>query len=359
MISVVVPVHNVEDYVAYTVASLLGQSSPAAEVLFIDDGSTDGSRRRVERLLSGQRGTSARLLTQPNAGVSQARNRGIDESSGEYVLFLDGDDYVHLGLMAALECAVGTDADIICWGFEKVRPPRSLADIPHHEVDATRHRVLEGDEILSELLLGPLAVAIGSAAYSRRLLETHGIRFTPGRTFGEDREFIIRAFGCATKVVVLEPILAYWVDRGESATNTYDLSRFQAIEAHASAFTFLEEQPGSSMQDVAAAHRGRVIRGHYFHNLNRCVVLKTSHRSNILHEIEAAYPGLNGRILQDLRSNPPARFSQKLFMRSWTLYWVHALVTARVIRPELGHRSAILASVGAVTCGDAVAWCFV
>lgn len=92
VISVIIPVYKAEKYLSRCIASLLAQSFTAFELLLIDDGSPDNSGKICHDW--AERDCRIRVLHQRNAGVSTARNKGLDEAKGEYIVFVDSDDYV-------------------------------------------------------------------------------------------------------------------------------------------------------------------------------------------------------------------------------------------------------------------------
>lgn len=92
LVSVVVAVYNVVDYVEDCILSLLAQTYLSLEIVLVDDGSTDGSGELCDRYAAGEE--RVRVIHKINGGLSDARNRGTEESSGEFVVYVDGDDVV-------------------------------------------------------------------------------------------------------------------------------------------------------------------------------------------------------------------------------------------------------------------------
>ena len=88
LISVIVPVYNNADHLKDCIQSLKAQSYDNLELIFVNDGSTDNSAEIL------QKEESIRLINKENGGAASARNRGIDEASGEYITFVDADDYI-------------------------------------------------------------------------------------------------------------------------------------------------------------------------------------------------------------------------------------------------------------------------
>lgn len=93
LVSVIVPVYNVETYIEECLTSIVDQTYQQLEIIVIDDGSTDDSNQKIKPYLLDQR---VQLITQANQGLSGARNTGLEAATGKYILFVDSDDYIHL-----------------------------------------------------------------------------------------------------------------------------------------------------------------------------------------------------------------------------------------------------------------------
>ena len=111
MISVIVPVYNVEEYLEECLESIRQQTFTTFEVILVNDGSTDGSQAICEHFC--QTDKRFRLINQKNQGQSVARNHGEKESIGEYIIFVDSDDVVSLGLLEQLMKYMSNGIDIV------------------------------------------------------------------------------------------------------------------------------------------------------------------------------------------------------------------------------------------------------
>lgn len=127
MISIIVPVYNIEKYIEKCIKSILRQSFKEIEVVLVDDGSTDGS---LEICLKYSRlDKRVRVITKKNGGLSSARNEGIKKSKGEYIAFIDGDDFVHPQYIEKLYNTIsGFDTDISVCGIEIVDENGQVTD---------------------------------------------------------------------------------------------------------------------------------------------------------------------------------------------------------------------------------------
>ena len=111
MVSVIVPVYNVEEYLEECLDSIKNQTFTDFEVILVNDGSTDGSKEICEQFC--QQDNRFKLVTQENKGLSAARNRGVKESIGEYIMFVDSDDVVKDNIVEVLFFYMNSDVDIV------------------------------------------------------------------------------------------------------------------------------------------------------------------------------------------------------------------------------------------------------
>ena len=126
LISVIVPVYNREMYLERCVRSIMNQTYQNLEILLVDDGSTDGSGEICERLAKEDK--RIRVFHKENGGSSSARNLGIREAKGEYLGFIDSDDYIELDMYELLSVAV-------------VKYKVTMAQVSRDEVDEEGNRM--------------------------------------------------------------------------------------------------------------------------------------------------------------------------------------------------------------------------
>ena len=128
-ISVIIPVYNVERYVREAIESVLRQTYTNWELLLVDDGSTDNSGRVCDEYASAY--DEVRVFHVENGGLSYARNVGLDHAVGEWILFLDGDDYLESDALSVLR-RYSEDVDIVVCGireFPRMRDYRCVSDV--------------------------------------------------------------------------------------------------------------------------------------------------------------------------------------------------------------------------------------
>ena len=206
-VSVVVPVYNPGDHVEDCIASLLRQSLPAGEMeaIFVDDGSTDGTGERLDRL-AAEHPEVVRVFHIPNSGwPGRPRNVGVDAARGEYVLFVDNDDWIGDEALERLHAtATRTGADVVV-GKVVGRGKKVPLELFRRNLDDAR---LSRDPLLA--LLAPHKL------FRRAFLAEHGLRFPEGRRRLEDHVLVVQAYFRARRIAVLSDYPTYfWVRRDD------------------------------------------------------------------------------------------------------------------------------------------------
>lgn len=213
-VSVVVPVYNPGRYLDAGIASLLRQSllRESFEAMFVDDGSTDGSGQRLDALAA--EGTNVRVIHIPNSGwPGRPRNIGLEAAAGEYVLFLDADDWLDDDALERLVATADrTGADVVV-GREVGHGRGVPLELFRRNVDDAR---LDRDPLVR--LMTPHKL------FRRSMLTEHDIRFPEGRRRFEDHVFVLRAYFAARRISILADHVCYhWVTRadGLNASDEY------------------------------------------------------------------------------------------------------------------------------------------
>lgn len=210
-ISIIVPVYNVERYLAECLDSLCSQTHDAIEIICINDGSTDGSLDILERYAAQD--NRIRVISQENGGVAHSRNKALDVASGEYVLFVDSDDYIdHHACEILLESARESGADIVAFGG-KTFPTMHWADASF----AARDTVYTNDSIQALLYEAGSTPLMCNKMYKRALIESKHFRFNEGLKLGEDNAFQFSIFPEANVISYVANKLYYYRGRPDSA----------------------------------------------------------------------------------------------------------------------------------------------
>jgi len=222
-ISVIIPAYNVEKYIPKTLKSLKNQTFKSIEVIVVNDGSTDNTRNVIINELVGA-DFDWKLIDQENKGVSVARNTGIEIASGEYVHFLDGDDYVDSTFAEKLyQKAKANNCDMVFCRFDQILPDEKLLHsydrfFRSHVLKKLTTEPYKGYFVLKQYLKSELHICTGNAIYRREFLLCNNLKYTPGCAIGEDVEFIVKAILTSEKIMYIPELLAFYVLRESSTT---------------------------------------------------------------------------------------------------------------------------------------------
>lgn len=191
-ISVIVPVYNVAAYLPQCLDSILSQDHEALEVILIDDGSTDGSGEICDRYAAAD--SRIRVIHRKNGGAAAAKNMGLAIATGEYLSFVDSDDYLEPGAYRfMMEALQETGADAGEFSFRDVYRNREEEQILYPE-----RRIMTGREYLIRYTESWTGALLWNKLYKRRLFD--GVVFEEGHKI-DDEYFTYQGFFRANRVV--------------------------------------------------------------------------------------------------------------------------------------------------------------
>lgn len=238
LISVIVPVYRVEEYLERCVKSILSQTYENLEVILVDDGSPDQCPAICDAC--AEKDARVKVIHQENKGLSGARNAGIDAASGEYLAFVDSDDYVSphfieelYQLLQDTGCAIGQCR------FSYVKGDGLV------EEGDSAFCIYRGESLM-EQLYGPeekatCFVVAWNKLYRAELFKETGIRYPEGRIH-EDEATTYRLFHEAKKLAFLDRALyGYYTENGGSITSVFSVKRLQWLTAHEERIAFFKK----------------------------------------------------------------------------------------------------------------------
>ena len=222
-VSVIVPVYNVEKYLRRCIDSILAQTYGDIEVILVDDGSTDESNKICREYKD--RDKRIKLVIKENGGLSSARNAGLKKASGNYVVFIDSDDYVCNEYIERLvELVRLNDAEMAVVGLELVTSGRpKLKDIK------TQVEILDSRNALERMLLEKdFSVSANGKIYKRGLFSS--IEYPEGRLY-EDNGCTYKLIMRSKRIVCSNEKLYYYCIREKSITSSgFNIQKMDYIE---------------------------------------------------------------------------------------------------------------------------------
>lgn len=232
-VSVIVPCYKVEAYLERSIGSLARQSLRELEIIAVDDGSPDKSGVILERL-KGEIGPRMQVFHKENGGLSDARNFGLEKATGEYIAFLDADDWADLDLYETLyQKALETGADAVACPIRYVWENKDAKT-----VSCGIPAFAEGEELKS--IFTRFYPAVWNKLYKRELLEKSGVRFKKG-VFFEDVEFSHRLFPHFQSLASVEMAAINYLQRDGSITAKPDRRLFDYLLNFESILTYFKE----------------------------------------------------------------------------------------------------------------------
>ena len=215
LVSVIIPAYNLESNISSSILSVLNQKEfDELEVIVVDDGSTDGTLSVIEEL--AKQDERIRVVRQKNSGVSAARNRGLDEACGKYVMFLDGDDIISPDAIKVLYDQIEGDDDYVLSGGEFTRI--TGYDYSFQQTIPEYERI-ETHTVINQILLWQCEISACAKLFNRQKIGE--LRFVEGKGINEDKYFLFKYLMGNNGIVIRTKQIVYgYYYRADSASNS-------------------------------------------------------------------------------------------------------------------------------------------
>lgn len=314
LVSIIVPVYNLEGYVTNCLNSLVNQTYRNLEILCIDDGSTDKSADVIKAF--AEKDDRVIYLYKENGGVSSARNMGLDMFKGEYVMFVDGDDYLHPQAVELFtECILKTNCDIVCSDMNKTTDiGQDFSTIEDHIFRKISFSELcvNGETRLSSSACAKL--------YKRKFV--YYCRFPLNIYYGEDTNFVFKVFSQEPAVVKIDRgLYCYFTREGSAETSAFSLKKSTVIESYDDICDFYLSRPDSEAKIFALKYIFNTI----FYNRTLCI--GTINEDVVLNKCKS----IGEKWLKPFLSNKSIGFKDKII--NWVFFHSrHLYELARLIQ---------------------------
>lgn len=266
LVSVIVPVYNAAGLLETTLKDIAAQTYTHLEIVLIDDGSTDLSPEICDRFAEGD--DRVKVVHQKNAGLPAARKRGLEESTGPFVMYMDNDDRIHRECVEIMvDDVLETESDI---AIVKAEPflEDTVVDARQKERIArgaiARHNMSRTEicEALLDMAWNGVAVVM-TKLYKRELFQS--VTFPIGRTIGEDDSIVYRLYWQANQVVLCDTALCYYRSKrpGSMTHSGYRMDFLSSADAFRERMTFFKDRQEPLLYAKAKRTFCRNLADHY------------------------------------------------------------------------------------------------
>lgn len=240
MVSVILPVYNVEDYLEECLCSLRDQSLKNFEVIAVNDGSTDGSLKILEDFRTSNPLLKLNIISQFNQGLSEARNTGLTYCNGDYVLFMDSDDWIsHDYLELLYSTAIAFESDIVLTDFIRTKGKDDQGTINKGYLANSPCIPFNGEKnALIEYLNCQIVIVAWNKLIRKSLIVDNGFRF-PGGVWYEDIP-MVKLFYYAKRFDYVKSTYYYYRQREGSITKTVSTRIYEKYRVLIEVKEFLE-----------------------------------------------------------------------------------------------------------------------
>lgn len=280
-ITIIIPVYNLEQYVSETITSALNQQFDGElEVIAIDDGSSDNSLSILRHF--AEQDARLHVISQKNAGVSVARNTGIENATGDYISFLDGDDILNPNAIRILFEGIQMDG-ITLASAGQVRINSQTQDITGRRGE---YIIRESDVILADILSEKFDISACAKLYIREKIGE--LRFCPGKRVNEDKYFLFQYLlkNGGRVACSQEKVYGYYIRPGSVTNSPYSEKNLDMIDF------------SNRIEKEISEHKPELIALAKYNNMvTHLALLKSIIRSGVKKEQKRLYRDIKKKIL--------------------------------------------------------------
>jgi Glycosyltransferases involved in cell wall biogenesis len=212
LFSIIIPVYNAQNTIRRTLQSVLNQTFSSYEIIVVNDGSRDNSARILQEFAHYPQ---VSVLNQINAGVSAARNSGLQQASGEYVLFLDADDWVDDNFLMSFKL------NLNAWPAEAV--DLMVGNLNDNRIGKVSQAGFFSQQdipyVLGELEMSDNIGYLHNKCYRRQIIDDLHLRFMEGVSMSEDLLFNLKFFSCVSNFLITPGAAYHYEDVAGSLSN--------------------------------------------------------------------------------------------------------------------------------------------
>lgn len=243
-ISVIVPVYNVEQYLERCVDSIINQTYKNLEIILVNDGSTDNSGQICDEL--AKKDDRIRVIHKKNGGVSEARNVGVKEISGEYIIFIDSDDYIDKKMFSVLYSQIKLEAaDVSVCGVMNIYENNNIPQARN----TNEYLILNNEGFLREYLKGE---RIPGGIWNKLIKSSiaKSIKFPVGLIY-EDAYYHYELIKLARRyVITTEPLYNYYHREGSLTEGYYKKRDLSCIEIYNKFYDYVVNNYSSNREEA-------------------------------------------------------------------------------------------------------------
>jgi len=222
-ISVVMPVYNAERYLEQSINSVVNQSFTSWELICVDDGSTDNSGVLLNRLAQADK--RIRVLNQENAGVTAARYKGVQASTGDYIFFFDSDDVLHPDALSSLaDAASRYGADIACQSYKKVGADWVMSSGNEQPIPKKKYKL--SNNPYRDVCNKNISIMVWGKLFHKKLFS--GFEW-PDISFAEDLYMTLCLIEKADRVFYAKDRVVYYRQHPGSSTKKFSLKKLDEV----------------------------------------------------------------------------------------------------------------------------------